>query len=289
MIPEQQVHQLNKLGLNSYEAKAYLALLGRESFSASQVARHSGVPRQRIYDILACLIERGLAISRPSRRGCRYAGVSPKVALSALLEQEKQRIRHLQEEAALLTRELSSQYRAGQAQTTPLDYIEVLRGPSAISERFAQIQEQCTREMLLFTRPPYARLPHEYAGESKLLKRNIRARSLYQHDVLVDETMRPLLVAFIQQGEEARFVAELPMKLVIVDEQIVLFEMEDAVAGRNDLTILVIENPQFTRTMKAVFESYWSLGMHYRDACAHLKLPLEPPRSNSEAPWRISA
>src|SRR4051812_30293057 len=92
MAAADQIGQLGRLGLNAYEAKAYVALLGKDSFTAPQVADRSGVPRQRIYDILASLVERGLAISRPGKQGTRYAAVAPQTALNALLAREEQRL-----------------------------------------------------------------------------------------------------------------------------------------------------------------------------------------------------
>src|SRR5947209_6648985 len=55
------IRRLTQLGLNSYEARAYVALAGRGSCAAADVARLSGLPRQRIYDVLASLVEKGLA------------------------------------------------------------------------------------------------------------------------------------------------------------------------------------------------------------------------------------
>nr|MBA2461352.1 TrmB family transcriptional regulator [Actinomycetota bacterium] len=39
------VAQLSRLGLTSYEAKAYLALTRRDSSTAAQASRLAGVPR----------------------------------------------------------------------------------------------------------------------------------------------------------------------------------------------------------------------------------------------------
>ena len=61
------VAQLTRLGLTSYEAKAYLTLIRRDSFTAAQVARQSGLPRQRIYDVLGSLVQKGLAVARPGK------------------------------------------------------------------------------------------------------------------------------------------------------------------------------------------------------------------------------
>ena len=75
--------QLTRLGLTSYEAKAYLALLRRDSSTAAQAARLANVPRQRIYDVLASLVDKGLASTRPGQV-VKYAAVAPD--LLALLE-----------------------------------------------------------------------------------------------------------------------------------------------------------------------------------------------------------
>ena len=255
-----QINKLTQLGLNAYEAKAYLALLDRESSSASQVADLSGVPRQRIYDILSSLVARGLAVSRPSRHGTRYAAVAPNVALNTLLNHAQQRVNLLQSITADLVDTLSRHYAEGQEEDSPLQYIEVLRGKTAISRRFAEIQANCQREILIFTKPPYAKLPQENVEGLETLKRNVQARSLYEFDVLRDPETARAIEYFIQQGEQARFVDHLPLKLVIVDEEIVMFAMEDPVAGRTDLTIMVVEHPALAQVMKIAFETLWAGG-----------------------------
>ncbi|MEB3851594.1 MAG: hypothetical protein LRS49_03290 [Desulfurococcales archaeon] len=50
------------LGLSGYEARAYLALLRLGRAQAREVAEESGVPQQRIYDVLRRLARRGLAV-----------------------------------------------------------------------------------------------------------------------------------------------------------------------------------------------------------------------------------
>jgi len=66
---------------------------------------------------------------------------------------------------------------------------------------------------------------------------------------------------FIDAGEQARFVEKLPLKLVIIDEAIVMFGMEDPVAGPSELTIMVIEHPELARLLKIAFEAVWSQGL----------------------------
>lgn len=43
---------LQQLGFTAYEAKVYVALLGHPGSSGYEVARHSGVPRSKVYEVL---------------------------------------------------------------------------------------------------------------------------------------------------------------------------------------------------------------------------------------------
>ena len=48
--------------LTQYETRAYLALLGNSPVNGSQLSRHSGIPRARIYDVLSSLKTKGMAV-----------------------------------------------------------------------------------------------------------------------------------------------------------------------------------------------------------------------------------
>ncbi|MEB3760091.1 MAG: hypothetical protein GSR72_03895 [Desulfurococcales archaeon] len=80
-------HMINKikalLGLNTYEAKAYLAILKLGSASPLRISTVSGVPRGRIYDVLKSLELKGLVY----RSGEDYHAVRPKEALSQIAYQ----------------------------------------------------------------------------------------------------------------------------------------------------------------------------------------------------------
>jgi sugar-specific transcriptional regulator TrmB len=49
-------------GLSQYETKAYLSLLSNHPVNGSQLSRHSGIPRARIYDVLSSLKAKGMVI-----------------------------------------------------------------------------------------------------------------------------------------------------------------------------------------------------------------------------------
>src|SRR5258708_29626097 len=90
--------QLTALGLTTYEAKTYLALVRRDSFVAADVARVAGVPRQRIYDVLASLGEKRLATQRLGTPA-KYAGAPPEVAIDRLLRDPRGQLELLDTES----------------------------------------------------------------------------------------------------------------------------------------------------------------------------------------------
>ena len=59
---------------------------------------------------------------------------------------------------------------------------------------------------------------------------------------------------------------DLPLKLVIIDETIVMFGMEDPVAGSSDLTIVVVEHPSLAKVLKTAFDAIWATGLTFDQA-----------------------
>jgi len=53
--------RLQALGLNAYEARSYLVLVGHPRFKALELAARAHVPRQKIYEVLDSLVEKGFA------------------------------------------------------------------------------------------------------------------------------------------------------------------------------------------------------------------------------------
>jgi sugar-specific transcriptional regulator TrmB len=257
---------LIELGLTKYEANAYLALMRRDATAPADVARLAKVPRQRIYDVLATLVEKGLASHRPGPPA-RYAAVSPEFALERLLARRRDELERLETSSRAVIEALAPAFAEGQKERSPLDYIEVLRDKNAINERFGELQAGITKEILVFTKPPYA-TPAQENVEGIEATRAHEAKSVYEFSALDDPAFTEGVRQFIEAGEQARFVEHLPLKLVIIDERIVMFGMEDPVAGASELTIMVIEHPELARLLKIAFDAVWREGLSFEQVVA---------------------
>jgi sugar-specific transcriptional regulator TrmB len=261
--------KLVDLGLTGYEAKAYLALMRRDSFAAADVSRVAGIPRQRIYDVLATLVQKGLASQRPGPPA-KYAAVSPEFAIERLLAIRREELDRLTRSSREMIDALAPAFEEGRKERDPLDYIEVLRDRAAINERFGELQEGIKHEILVFTKPPYA-TPAQENLEGLEVSRTHTARSIYEHSAFDDPAFAAGVRQFIEAGEEARFVEELPLKLVIIDESIVMFGMEDPVAGLAELTIVVVEHRALAKVLKIAFDAVWQQGLTFDELASRLE------------------
>jgi len=259
-----------RLGLTTYEARAYVTLIRRDSFTAAQVSRQAGLPRQRIYDVLGSLVQKGLATTRPGRV-VKYAAISPEQALDRLMGSRRVEFHDLERDAADLINRLTPDFQAGRSHTAPLEYIEVLRDPGAIAERHGQLLGSVKRELLTFAKPPYASMGVETAVESaqpadaaNTHPRSVR--SVYEFSVFDDPDAVEMVRELIDEGEEIRFVPELPIRLAIADEAVVLVGMQDPMAAAADATIVIVEHPALALTLKLAFASVWDRGLTFDQA-----------------------
>jgi hypothetical protein len=200
----------------------------------------------------------------------KYSATHPKLAIDRLLAEHRKRLEELEIGSAGMLEDLATTFHAGQGESDPLDYIEVLREPGAINARFGELQASVKKEILVFTKPPYAKPPQENVEGLAVAKSHV-ARSIYELSLFNDRAATEGVRRFIAAGEEARFVPELPLKLVIIDETIVMFGMEDPVAGHSDLTIMVVEHPSLATVLRIAFNAYWAEGLTFDEASGRLE------------------
>lgn len=268
------VDRLIHLGLTLYEARAYVALIRRDGSTPAEVAKVSGVPRPRIYDVIASLVVKGLASERPGHTA-RFVAVPPDEAVNMLVSIHRERLQALEVDAEAVRAELGPAFLEGSAHSDPLDYIELIRSPEAIAKRFNELQRSTVREMLTFSKMPAAvRVDKNDVGLE--LARTRVLRTVYESSLLDDPLTCDGVQRFIAAGEQARFVEELPMKLGIIDERIVMLAMVDPLAGDSGLTTLVIENDQLASCLKIAFEQVWATGVDFATACE--RHGVTPPR-----------
>src|SRR5215475_14097207 len=81
--------RLQSMGLNAYEARSYLVLVGHPRFKALELAARAHVPRQKIYEVLDSLVEKGFAQVIQEKTKL-FSAVSPNHAIPSYVARRSQ-------------------------------------------------------------------------------------------------------------------------------------------------------------------------------------------------------
>lgn len=136
-MKEQLIKVLHELGFSDYEAKAYLSLLEKSPSTGYALARNSGVPRSKIYEVLDGMVNRGdVFISQGEP--IQYQPKPP----SELIRARKNTISKQLETAE---REFENFFR----DHSPNDLIWEIRGYQQIIERINSVIARASQTILL--------------------------------------------------------------------------------------------------------------------------------------------
>jgi sugar-specific transcriptional regulator TrmB/DNA-binding CsgD family transcriptional regulator len=239
---------LGAFGLTEEDESAYLVLLSLPSATRAELARRGGTGPNQLAASLVRLQARGLVRRLPGRPA-RYVAAPPDAAIEALVHDHELRLQRVR----ATTGELLARYRAGRLALDPANLVEIIVGQDAIAQRFRELQAAATREMLVFDRPPYAQRAGN-AGQLAILARGVCWRAVYTPESLELPGMPEELGRLMAAGEEARLLANLPMKLAIADRSAALVTLTAETAQDQ---AAVIHRSTLLDALMVLFEQFW--------------------------------
>src|SRR5437899_7756956 len=204
--------RLQQLGLNAYEDRSYVVLMGHPKFKALELAARAHVPRQKIYEVLDSLVEKGFA-QMVQEKTKLFSAVEPSLAIPGYLSRKRQA---LEQEVTgsgraggALVDDLKALYSEGQGGRGTLDFLRIVTEPAQTAAEYRRMLAEVKREYLEFSRPPYAVDPLD----EKLVKQagsgGVTCRLLLEAASLDDEH-RQRLSEYEASGVEVRIAESLP-------------------------------------------------------------------------------
>lgn len=256
---EQFWRRLQQMGLNAYEARSYLVLVGHPRFKALELAARAHVPRQKIYEVLDSLVEKGFA-QVVQEKTKLFSAVEPGLAIPAYLARQKETIeRELDQQRRYgqqLAVDLKAVFAEGQGGRGTLDYLRIVNEPAQIAAHYRSMLGNVEKEYLEFSRPPYAVDPLDEQLVKQARARGVRCRILIEPEAL-DAVHRARLDEYQQSGVEVRLLSPLPMKLAVFDAAQGLVALLDPVITRPSWTAVVFDHEGFGGAMRNLFEDCW--------------------------------
>jgi hypothetical protein len=244
---------LDAVGITGPAAAIYAELVESDQLSAAEVAGRCGLPVRRAAAELQGLASLGLAL-RVAGRPAQYRAVAPDLGLSALIAQRERELQH----ARAAMHRLAEAFQETSRVHHPDTQVEVVHGTPNIARLTVRVHEQTQYQLRGFDRPPYSSEPGgSYSLENSRLAAGVTYRVIYDGAALalpgrMDHDILPSSAA----GEQARTRPELPIKLIISDDQLALIPA--AVTSRSIDTTFVIHRSPILDALIALFEAEWA-------------------------------
>jgi hypothetical protein len=251
--------RLQQTGLNAYEARSYLVLIGHPRFKALDLAARAHVPRQKIYEVLDSLVEKGFA-QVVQEKTKLVSAVEPGLAIPNYLARRAQALeQELNEQSRLagnLVEDLNASCSEGQGGRGTLDFLRIVSEPGQTASQYRQMLGEVGGEYLEFSRPPYAVDPLEEQMVREAAARGVRCRLLCEAGSLDAGHWRRLQEHRLA-GIEIRETDSLPLKLALFDGHKGLIALLDPVIVKPTWTALLFDHPGLGEAMKGLFEERW--------------------------------
>ncbi len=147
------LNALRRLGLNKYEAKAFLTLTTNGTMTAGQLSDHAGLPRPRVYDILVELKRKGFVKFNTKEKLVKYEAIDAKQALDTYKKVKGEELKEEWKEVDALGAQLDKLLKNGKtvSKLDSSDSIWTLKGRDSIYTKLASMIEAAKSDIVLAT------------------------------------------------------------------------------------------------------------------------------------------
>ncbi len=258
LIQKEKINQLRDVGLNSYEAKLWLALLAKGVAAAGELSDMAGVPRSRSYDVLESLEKKGFIMMKVGKP-IKYIAVQPEHVIDnvrkRIVEDAESQDKFLSKiEQSPLIDELKVIYKSGVAEVDPLELTGSLKGRKNLYNHIEHMIRGAEKTVIIST------TASGILRKKDALKRELRKAK--------ERKVKIKIVAHVTaeakpQLEELAGIVELrhiafPARFCVVDgKEVVFMPLDDEVANPATDVGIWVKSKFFAATFEKLFDANW--------------------------------
>lgn len=247
---------LAALGLSEQQERLYELLATTAGRTGEQLATALGVPLADVLGGLEALHKLGLALADPGESGT-YTVAPVELAVDALVRGRHEAL----DRAQAFGRELGARAARSKVGLRPEQLVSVVVGMEAIGSIAQQLQRSASEEVLSLDRPPYY-TPYAEEGtgndpaQQARMEQGVRYRVVFDSSLLDDEAIVRRMRRDAARGEQGRVLADLPLKLLVVDRTMAVLPLITGVEHGPPAALLVRPSVLFD-SLVALFEALW--------------------------------
>jgi len=260
LVQNDFIKKLKDFGLNSYEAKIWVALLSRGVSTAGELSDVAGVPRSRSYDVLESLEKKGFIIQKLGKP-IKYVALPPEEVVVRVKKKveadKKEQLKMLDElNGSKILNELNLLHTNGIDMVDPVDISGALKGRNNIYDHLDLMIKESEKTIVLMT------TAKGIIRKADVLFRNLKKaneRGVKIRIVVKDEKADHEVYKKLSGIAQIRVVKDISARFCLVDgEQMTFMLMDDeAVHQAYDIGIWV-NTPYFAKALNQMFELAWT-------------------------------
>lgn len=251
---------LEAIGLSTGETHVYVTLVDHPESSSAQLAGLCDLPPQTAARILGRLVRRGMATRLPGRPP-RFVAVAPDMAVQPLLSRRESDLQL----ARAAVHELTASFLRASRNTFPHELVEVVTGPENITNRALMLQDSAQSLMRAITKLPYVMGGPEASNadrERRRLTEGVEYRAIYDQAAVEQPGALDDVRVSVDDGEQARIVADAAIKVWIVDQSAAIIPSRHAAYGID--AAFVVYPCALLDALIALFELEWQRAVPFR-------------------------
>lgn len=263
------INKLEKLGFTTYESKVFLVLYQGYRMSAAEIAKEARIPRPSVYQVLRNFAKKGICneIDTPSKQV--YEVIDTNVIEGKLKIDAEVNFKSQMDNISECFRELKPIYKSKQEPEYKA-HVELLKGYNRNREqKFLELIKSSSKGILIMNRFRGNVSTELDDITKKFYKRGGYFKSIYENTTnfrvkinnkwknVTKEDLIKMCEEFAKQGEQIKFLDEVPQIMAVFDEKIVYINLYDEAIPAKDMTDIIIKNKRFATFMTGLFNLYW--------------------------------
>ena len=240
-----EIEVLKKLGFTEYEAKTYLALAKLKIASISEIAAVSKVPRNKVYEALKKLEEKGKVVSLP---------ISPRKYKINDIETLREDVKDLSKKVSDLIKKVKRKSNVDEFK----ELFWIIKGKKNIIEKLA-IQNTKTEKEILACNRLTRIIPKNIAIMRKAIERGVKVKIICEFDKKNIEVYKEWIKtgAKIRVFNKKLFGPLLP-RITIFDGKVARFTIgKPEIQNEDNYITLWTESKAFAQMLRKHFMNMW--------------------------------
>jgi len=246
------------MGFSERQSKVYSALLERKNASLTDLQKISGVPHNKVSEVVNYLLREGYCSEKKIGNRKFFNLVSPKSSFNRALQKMEENLT----ESYILTNEMEKMFNNSDDFKELFEYIEIFHRNRNIHQQFCNLVSNSKIEILSFTKPPWAvSTPEEEKKQGDLqsafTKRKGILKTIYEIKNIEDSHIISVMDQNHEAGEQCKISNSLPLKMFIFDRKALLITDVSPLSLTNELRMVLIKQQTIVNAFIALFDFFW--------------------------------